>query len=358
MRKILITAHNLDYGGIETSLITLLKTIVSNYEVTLLLEEKKGVFLKDVPSNVKIIDYNLKSGGNILKRKITNRLNLIKTITKLKGKFDVAISYTSYSVTSSIIVRKVCKNNYLWVHNDYIAMDKVEASKFFDSIKASNFQNLVFVSQKALDNYQKTFLPQNNLICCRNLIDEEKIYKLAQEKISYKKKNFVFLNVSRHDDKQKKLGRIIEAAHMLKKKKDNFQVIFIGDGPDHFKYQEMVKEYGLEDTIIFLGAIPNPYPYYKMSDAVVLSSDYEGYPVVFSEALALNKPIITTDVSDAKEIIGHTYGVITDFSSVSIAKGMQKVMQPNYQVATFDIHKFNQEIKTTLTKILGDENEI
>lgn len=357
MRKILITAHNLDYGGIETSLITLLKTITSNYEITLLLEEKKGVFLKDVPSNVKIIDYNLRSEGNVLKRKITNRLNLIKTIKKLKGKFDVAISYAPYSIAASIIVRNVCKRNYLWVHNDYIAMDKVKATEFFEAIKASDFQNLVFVSQKALDNYQKNFLPKNNLICCRNLIDVEKIYKLAKEKITFKKKNFVFLNVSRHD-KQKKLERIIEAASLLEKEKLNFTILFLGDGPDREKYQEMVKAKHLENTILFLGAISNPYPYYKLCDAVILSSDYEGFPVVFSEALALNKPIVTTDVSDAKLVIGTSHGVITDFTYQDIAKGMQKVMAKDYHVDKFDVTTFNKEIYKTLAEILGDENEI
>ena len=55
----------------------------------------------------------------------------------------------------------------------------------------------------------------------------------------------------------------------------------------------MVYSFGLEDNIKFLGKKKNPYPYYKLADAVVLSSDYEGYPVVFLESYILNKPIIT-----------------------------------------------------------------
>ena len=71
MKKILITGYNLDIGGIETSLINLLKQLdLKKYEVTLVLEKKEGVFLEHVPSNIKVIDYGLCYSKNILYRKI------------------------------------------------------------------------------------------------------------------------------------------------------------------------------------------------------------------------------------------------------------------------------------------------
>ena len=55
MKRILFSAYSLDVGGIETALITLLKNIHSKYNITLILEKKEGIFLKDVPKDVKII---------------------------------------------------------------------------------------------------------------------------------------------------------------------------------------------------------------------------------------------------------------------------------------------------------------
>ena len=53
-KNILIASYNLDFGGIETSLINLLKNInFDKYKVTLVLEKKEGVFLKDVPKEYK-----------------------------------------------------------------------------------------------------------------------------------------------------------------------------------------------------------------------------------------------------------------------------------------------------------------
>ena len=45
MKKILFSAYSLDVGGIETALVTLLKYLVKDYDITLVLEKKQGIFL-------------------------------------------------------------------------------------------------------------------------------------------------------------------------------------------------------------------------------------------------------------------------------------------------------------------------
>ena len=78
-KRILIASYNLDYGGIETSLVNLLKNIdLSRFEVTLVLERKEGVFLKDVPCGIKIKEYKTNNSNNILLRKCLNLFNRIK----------------------------------------------------------------------------------------------------------------------------------------------------------------------------------------------------------------------------------------------------------------------------------------
>ena len=58
MKKILIVNNNLDMGGIQKSLINLLKEIHNDYNVTLLLFSKSGTLLSGVPNDVKIIEPN------------------------------------------------------------------------------------------------------------------------------------------------------------------------------------------------------------------------------------------------------------------------------------------------------------
>ena len=75
MKKILFSAYSLDVGGIETALITLLKNIHSKYEITICLEKKEGIFLQDIPKDIKIITY--KPNNNKIKL-IRKMLSLLK----------------------------------------------------------------------------------------------------------------------------------------------------------------------------------------------------------------------------------------------------------------------------------------
>ena len=49
MKNILFAASNMDVGGIETALLTLLNYLVNTnkYDITLVLEKKQGIFLKE-----------------------------------------------------------------------------------------------------------------------------------------------------------------------------------------------------------------------------------------------------------------------------------------------------------------------
>ena len=79
MKKILIASYSLGFGGIETSLINLLKNFdLKKYKVTLVLEKKEGVYLNDVPKEVKIKEYKVSTSSNFIIRKIKNLINRIK----------------------------------------------------------------------------------------------------------------------------------------------------------------------------------------------------------------------------------------------------------------------------------------
>jgi len=202
---------------------------------------------------------------------------------------------------------------------------------------------------------------------CNNLIDADKILELSKEKIpeedlskinkleNTQKETTIFINVGRHQEKQKKLSRLIEAATMLKKDNMNFKIIFIGDGPETEEYKKQVKNNQLENNIIFLGKKQNPYPYFKIADCVVLTSDYEGYPVVFLESFILEKPIITTKVSDYKEV-ENKYGFVTEKDTKNIYDIEIILVNDGSQDGTEKIAKKYQEQYPQKIKYLEKEN--
>ena len=55
MKKILFMVSSMNIGGVEKSLLSLLSEIPKNtYDITLLLLEKKGAFLEQIPDWVKV----------------------------------------------------------------------------------------------------------------------------------------------------------------------------------------------------------------------------------------------------------------------------------------------------------------
>lgn len=109
----------------------------------------------------------------------------------------------------------------------------------------------------------------------------------------------------------------------------------------------------LEEYIIFLGAQKNPYPYFNISDCLLLSSEYEGYPVVFIEAQILGLPIITTDISDSREDIENKYGIVTNKNTEEIYNAMKEFIEKGYKIQKeFSPEKYNQEILKELETIL------
>lgn len=357
MKKILFAAYSLDLGGIEKALVTLANSLQEKgYDVTIVLEQVKGVFLDELNKNIKLIEYRPSKTKNILKRKIANLLKRIKFVMKYRNKFDFSACFATYSNSSAFVARKTSKNNCLWGHADYLTLfeNNVEdMKKFFEEKKYNKFKHIVFVSKEGQESFLKVFPEmKNRTIICNNLIDSKKIIEMSKEKIYIDKESekVTFVNIGRHEEKQKKLTRIIMAAKKLKEENYNFKILFVGDGPDTERYKELVKNEKLEDVIIFLGKKKNPYPYYKISDCVILSSDYEGYPVVFLESFVLEKPIITTKVSDYEEVEGR--GLIAEKSEDGIYEKMKIFIENGFKIEKkFDADLYNENIIKTIERL-------
>ena len=330
MKKLIFTAYSLDFGGIEKALLALLNNIdYTKYEVTLLLEKKEGVFINQVPFQVIVKEYKVSNFKIPIIRKIINRLKLITTIALNYNKYDFSCCYAPYCIPTSILARYFSKNNTIWLHSDYYYLYNEDLNKirnFFNARSITLFKHIVFVANEAKEHFLEIYpILMNRTTVCNNMIDYETIIKLSMDRVEQKPNKTLFLNVSRHEEHAKKLTRLIESAKKLKDDKYDFEIWMIGSGPDTSLYEELIDNLDLKDNIKMLGSKQNPYPYYKMADAFVLTSEYEGFPVVYLESLAFNLPIITTiDVSDDTLSIKEKFGILIDKSTDGVYNGMKQ----------------------------------
>ena len=359
MKKLLFGAYSLDLGGIEKALVILVNKLQEKgYDITLVLEKKQGIFLNEINPQIKIIEYAPSDSKNIIQRKLINLFKRIKFTIKHKNKFDFSACFATYSLPASFVARTASKNSALWCHMDYVEQyqnDIEKVKEFFKEKKYKEFRNIIFVSEQGKKTFKKVFPEMKNVYAINNIIDYKNIIKKSQESVKEEinKNNTIFLNVGRHDEEQKKLSRIIEACNKLKKEGLKFKIIFVGDGKNNEEYKKMIKNYKLEKHIIFLGKKENPYPYFKVADCILLSSDYEGYPVVFTEAMVLNKPIITTNVSGSDNIKGK-YGFVIEKNTEQLYEKMKEFILNGYEIKKqFNPEEYNKEIKEKLEEIIG-----
>lgn len=303
MKKILICSYSMGIGGIEKALITLLKNInYEKYSVDLILQYKEGVFLNEIPKDVNVVEYNASKYKFFILRKIDNLFRLFKFYIKNKNKYDSSISYTTYDNAGSKLARMVSKNNTLFIHSNYYEVYKRDTSKikeFFGRVSWNKFNRLVFVSNEALAGFKNVFnLDNSNYLVINNLIDFDDINKKSLEKIKYKKSDINLLYVGRLSEEEKCITRILNLMKKLKENKVNAFLNIVGDGKDKKLYEKIIKDNKL-DNVSLEGLKINPYPYFKDADYILLSSNYEGFPVIYSEALVVNKQVISTiDTSD------------------------------------------------------------
>ena len=100
-----------------------------------------------------------------------------------------------------------------------------------------------------------------------------------------------------------------------------------------------------------LGIRENPYPYIKKSDIYVQPSRFEGKSIAIDEAKILNKPIVVTNFSTAKDqIINNKNGIITEMNSKSLANEIERIICDEKLKKKIILNLSNEKI--------GNESEI
>ena len=351
-KELLFASFSMDLGGIEKALLNLVNRIdYKKYNVTVILEDKKGVFLDQINKEVNVEELKVSNNKIIIFRKLINAYR--KLIFKILNyhKYDFSCCYATYSYSSSKLALIASTNSSIYVHSNYEFIYDTEKKykNFFDSRNIEDFRKIIFVSNEAKNSFLKYYSElKEKTIVLNNFIDIDKIEEESNEKIDLKKpNNTLFVFVGRLDDSSKKLDRAIS----LIKKIPNTELWIIGDGPDKETY---LNSAGKNKKVKFLGKKSNPYPYMNMADYIILTSDYEGFPVVYLEALALNKQIVTTintsddmiNMKDYAHIISKDNKMIEEVENILKKKSKKSLNLKNIQTVRMKQFEklFNNEI--------------
>lgn len=215
-----------------------------------------------------------------------------------KKNIDIIINIgTGESIVSSflkIIFRKkikiiTCEHSNLL--NLYVPKQK-KIAQFIGSICSDK---IVTLTKRDKENFKKIFkLKYEKIESIYNFIDE----KLLASKNEYNLKGKKIISVGRLVD-VKGFDRLIKIAAIAFKdeKIKDWEWHIYGDGPEKEKLEKMIRKYNLEKKVILKGNVENIYEIYKEYSFYVMTSYFEGLPMVLLEAKANSLPIISFDIN-------------------------------------------------------------
>lgn len=105
--------------------------------------------------------------------------------------------------------------------------------------------------------------------------------------------------------KQKNIPNLLKAIPQVIARYPKTLFLIVGDGEERTQLEEMTHELGIKPNLVFAGSVAHQavIEYFYSCDFFVLPSNYEGRAIVLIEALACGKPVISTDISGARETI-------------------------------------------------------
>jgi len=313
------------------------------------------------------------------------------------AKFDHVIDFSGYTpFWGMLFIHGAQTERSIWLHNDLAAdaQRSIEGNTplrdgLFATFSIYNkFNNLVSVSQ-GLNEINKDSLlqwaPSSKFLWSSNTVNSKKISSMARfrdsdgvshpiagkphavrsqlmtkfvaDLISPDEKrteyspvsdtptadiaHFTFFSAGRLSPEKNHL-LLIRSFSVVHSKYPQTRLVIAGDGPLKNQLMNEIQLLGLTESVKLVGHTKNPYQLMGCSDCFVLSSDYEGQPMVLLEALVLGVPVVTTSFGSVAGALPPGVGMIVQPSVDELAAGMERQIHENETLSEFDVDAYNK----------------
>lgn len=301
-------------GGIENLLVDIMNNwpLSENIMLCIINDEKNESLINKIRKNknVKIICFDRKPKSGFL-RTINIIWKLRKELKKYRIKIIHCHSNNGFKFVLPIKLFSLKTKIFLTIHNT----DTYGKFSKFDKLLHLLFIKKIFAISKAVEKtiIHNGFMKKKVKIIY-NGIDSKKFLSISKDEKNVDKKRIIC--VARVIPELKGQDILINAIYLLKKKRNDFECIIVGDYPKNRpeikeKLNELVHKLKLEKDIKFLGNREDVPYLLKNSDLFVLPSRFEGFGIAVIEAMMSNIPVIGSNVDGLNEIIGNNkYGYL------------------------------------------------
>lgn len=247
------------------------------------------------------------------------------------------------------------KNNVIYLHSRMAAERDTRFAHLVSVFNTySHYNKLISVSPSVSDENCSDLsgplsIDPGNFVCCNNFINIEEIRGMAARALpngfaDWLGDDILICAVGRLSP-EKGHYKLIQAFAKLCRTCDfSLKLAIVGDGPLRGLLGRAISDLGLSNRVLLSGHMDNPYPVMKRCNLFVLPSDYEGQGLVVLEALALDKPVVSTDAVGPREILAkNNCGILVENSVEGLEQGMRKYLMDKPSLWPFDFECYQME---------------
>lgn len=299
-----------------------------------------------------------------------------------RTKFDYAIDFSGYSLSwAKYILASNADKKLCFMHNDLLS----DSERTINGRKPhrtnlrglfsvyDRFDKLVSVSTGTMELNRSNlseFAEEFKFDYAMNSINPKKILQLGSEDYTEHFKgnekagvqepspnNLNFVTMGRLSP-EKGQDNLIKAFAQFHQGFANSKLYIIGEGPLRKHLEKVIADLLLQESVFLLGQLENPFPLMKKCDCFVLSSHYEGQPMVLLEAMTHGMKIIATDIVANRTVLENgRYGLLVENSIEGLKQGLNQLARNelNNKLDEFIPEEYNKKAMATFYNVLESE---
>lgn len=297
---------------------------------------------------------------------------------------DRAIDFGGYApFWSYMMAFSEAKRKIIYQHNDMQAeFDKVVEGRYVHKKNLTTifefykyFDYIASVGSLTMEQNKKNlskFVSNDKFVHVPNLLDKEYLFDhrkhpqlsikevLGEEKLIIEEasefgrnmlvgvtaptknaKNFVTIGRLSPEKDQEKL--LFAFKEIMMQSNDQHQLYIIGSGKEEKKLKTTAYVLGLEKNVIFVGQTSHAMEMLDKCDLFVFPSNHEGQPMTLLECLALQIPVVATDIPGNISVLEDQNGMIVDNSVEGLVGGMNRYLAGEKIPSSLNVDQYNQD---------------
>jgi len=296
--------------------------------------------------------------------------------------FDWVADFSGYSpIWTNLLLHSPYAPRAIWLHNE-MASDQQRTVGGRQPLRHklqlvfsqySAFDHLVSVSPRLTELNRAAlaeYAPADRFTTVRNLPDVDRVVTGMAEPLetllAEDEPEPEWMTELRHPDHdtrwfvsvgrlstEKNHARLIRAFAKVHALHPEARLVIVGGGPLAADLKDQIRDAGLEHAAFLAGLRRNPFAIMAAADCFVLSSTYEGQPMVLLEAALCRLPVVSTAFGSVRDALpGDTIHVVEQ-TDAALRDGMLAYLEGEVATSTLDAPTYTAEVRAELDALIA-----